>query len=306
MSASAPMKTRGLILIICAMVAASPLPTAAWGLDVHRRIMARAVDALPTSLKPLFTAHRDFVIEHVVDPDLWRIMGLKTDRGETDPDHFFDIDDLGEAAPFAGVPRDWDAFVAKFGLARATKTGRLPFRAEELFNRLVSEFRDLGKPSPPPYAADDVRYFSAVLSHYIQDAHQPFHATVNYDGRATNQLGIHSRFETELVLRRYSELRLPAVVIQPIPDFNRFIFDAIVRSESVVDSVLRADRAAAAGRQSYDDGYFEAFFTQTRPVLEQRLADSANGTASVIVAAWRQAGSPSPPVEGPRPPARIR
>jgi hypothetical protein len=300
------MKTRGLVLVICAIVAASPLPTAAWGLDVHRRIMARAVDGLPPSLKPLFAAHRDFVIEHVVDPDMWRIIGLKSDRGETDPDHFFDIDDLGEAAPFAGVPRTWDAFVAKYGLARASKIGRLPFRAEELFNGLVSEFRELGKPSPAPYAADDVRYFSAVLSHYVQDAHQPFHATVNYDGRATNQQGIHSRFETELVLRSDSQLHLPPVVIQPIPDFNRFIFDAIVRSESLVDSVLRADRAAASGRQVYNDAYFEAFLQQARPALEQRLADSANATASVIVAAWRQAGSPSPPVEGPRLPARIR
>jgi len=300
------MKTRGLVLIICAIVAASPMQTAAWGLDVHRQIMARAVDALPASLKPLFAAHRDFVIEHVVDPDLWRIVGLKSERGDTDPDHFFDIDDLDEAAPFAGVPRTWDAFVAKYGLARATKTGRLPFRAEDLFNRLVSEFRDLGQPSPAPYAADDVRYFSAVLSHYIQDAHQPFHATVNYDGRATNQQGIHSRFETELVLRRYAQLNLPPVVIQPIPAFNRFIFDAIVKSESLVDPVLRADRAAASGRQLYDDGYFEALFMQARPVLEQRLADSANATASVIVAAWRQAGSPLPPVDGRRPPARIR
>ena len=33
------MKTRGLVLVICAIVAASPMPTAAWGLDVHRRIM---------------------------------------------------------------------------------------------------------------------------------------------------------------------------------------------------------------------------------------------------------------------------
>jgi hypothetical protein len=204
------------------------------------------------------------------------------------------------------VPRTWDALVTRYGLARATRTGRLPYRAEELFDRLVGQFRDLGKPSPPAYVVDDICYFAAVLSHYVEDAHQPLHVTSNYDGRATNQTGLHSRFETELVLRQDAQLRLTPIAIRPIPDFNTFIFDVIVKSQSMVDAVLGADRVAASGRELYDGPFFDAFFRNVRPTLEDRLGESASAVASVIVAAWQRAGSPTPPPDGPRPPVRIR
>ena len=42
--------------------------------------------------------------------------------------------------------------------------------------------RDLGKPNVP-YAADNARYLMAVLAHYMEDAHVPFHGALNYDGQ---------------------------------------------------------------------------------------------------------------------------
>jgi hypothetical protein len=42
-----------------------------------------------------------------------------------------------------------------------------------------------------------------------------------------------------------------------------------------------------------------------RPALEQRLNDSVNGVASVIVAAWTAAGKPVLVLDTNRPPARI-
>ena len=86
----------------------------------------------------------------------------------------------------------------EYGLERANKMGRLPWRIEEIYRLLVTRFREVGK-GTPAYAADNARYLAAVLAHYVEDAHQPFHAVLNYDGQLTGQRGIHSRFETELV-----------------------------------------------------------------------------------------------------------
>ena len=79
--------------------------------------------------------------------------------------------------------------------------GRLPWRAEEIYNRLVTTFQDIGK-GTAPYAPDNSRYLVAILGALPpEDAHVPFHATANHDGQLTNQRGIHSRFESDLVLR---------------------------------------------------------------------------------------------------------
>lgn len=41
--------------------------------------------------------------------------------------------------------------------------------------------------------------YAGLISHFIGDASNPYHATVDYDGIATNQKGIHSYFESDLV-----------------------------------------------------------------------------------------------------------
>ena len=291
--------------LVAALFVLAPVPLESWGLDVHRFITGRALDGLPPDLRPFFALRRDFIAEHSVDPDMWRIVGLTGDRGDEDPNHFFDIDALDEPRPFANVPREWPALVQTYGLDRATKAGRLPWRAEDIYNQLVTRFREVGK-GAPGYAADNARYLSAILAHYIEDAHQPFHAVANYDGQLTNQRGIHSRFETELVLRNLKTLKLAPVAVRPIPDFRAFMFETIVASEGLVQEVLDADRKAAAGREFYDDGYFAALLTGARRVMERRVAEAASGVASALVAAWVEAGKPVLPVAKAVTPARIR
>jgi alkylated DNA nucleotide flippase Atl1 len=181
----------------------------------------------------------------------------------------------------------------------------LPWRAEEIYQLLVARFHDIGK-GTPAYAADNARYLAAVLAHYIQDAHQPFHAVANYDGQLTNQRGIHSRFETELVLRNLGAISWAPVTIKAIANFREFMFETIVTSASLTKAVLDADRQAAAGRELYDDPYFAAFFASSRPVLDRRLNESAGALVSAIVAAWTEAGKPVLPAAKPPEPARIR
>lgn len=291
--------------VLALLVMLSPVAVDGWGLDVHRHITRRALAGLPAELKPFYAARAEFVAEHAVDPDMWRIVGLKGDRGEEDPNHFLDIDGLDDPRPFKNVPRDWDAYVAKYGAERANRTGRLPWRVAEIYQLLVARFQEAAK-NPAGYGVENAAYLSAVIAHYVEDAHQPFHGVVSYDGQATNQRGIHSRFESDLVLRNLATLKLSPVVIRPIRNVKDFIFDALISGEPLVASILDADRKATAGREFYDDGYFAAFLPGVRPVLERRLSEAASGVASVIVAAWTEAGKPALPATRAQTPARIR
>ena len=293
--------------ILAGVLLCAPVSVDAWGLDVHRWITRRALTALPEPLKAFYAARLEMVVEHSIDPDMWRIVNLRTDRGEEDPNHFIDIDGLDEPRPFTGVPREWDAYVERYGVERANKMGRLPWRAEEIYRLMVSRFQDAVK-NPQGYGLDNAVYASAILAHYIQDAHQPFHSVANYDGQMTNQRGIHSRFETELPLRNRAVLTgaLTPVRIHPIANMRDFIFETVIANEAMVAGILEADRKAAEGREFYDDGYFAAFFKSTRPVVERRLSDAASAVASAIVSAWTEGGKPPLPLTRASLPARIR
>lgn len=289
--------TAGVVLLL----ASAPAPVGAWGMDVHRYLTRRAVDALPPELGPFFASHREFVGEHSVDPDLWRDVGLMSERGNEAPNHFLDIDGLDDPPPFRGVPRDWDAYVAKYGADRANRAGRLPWRAEDIYTRLVTAFREVGQ-GRPVYAPDKARYLVAVLSHYIEDAHQPFHAVMNYDGQLTGQRGIHARFETTLILRNLDRFTLQPVRVRTVPNIRDFMFETLIESQSLVEPILAADRRARAGRDDYDDAYYDLFREGAGDIAVRRMSSSVSAVVSVVVAAWTEAGKPALPAGVGRPP----
>lgn len=282
------------VLLVGFVLCAMPVPLQAWGMDVHRYLTRRAIDGLPADIRPFFAAQRDFIGEHSVDPDLWRVVGLVSERGLEDPNHFLDIDGLDEPAPFTNVPREWDAYVARYGDERANRMGRLPWRTEDVYQRLVTAFRQIGA-GTAAYAPDNARYLVAVLSHYVEDAHVPFHAAVNYDGQLTNQRGVHARFETSLVLRNLSSFNLQPVAIRPIISVRDYIFETLISGQALVADLLEADRQAAGDQRLYNDAYFEAFRKGAGGVAERRLSEAASGVASTVVAAWVEAGRPPLP-----------
>ena len=88
---------------------------------------------------------------------------------------------------------------------------------------------------------------------------------------------------------------MPKPVV-PVANPREFIFETLIASFPLAQTVLDADKAAVAGREVYDDGYFTMFFGKVRPILERRLADSITGSASMITAAWIEAGRPALPL----------
>ena len=276
-----------------------PAPAFAWGVVGHRLIMARAIDLLPPELKPFFLKHRDEIVVRVVDPDTWRVAGWPENAH-----HFVDfgVPEYGKY-PFNELPRDYDAALQKFGRTTLERNGLLPWRFLEFYGQLRRSFegfrREVG------YAATDLILFSATTAHYIQDAHQPFHGTDNYDGQLTGQRGVHARFETALVERFQSRLTLAPPAPKPIADPRDVSFRVLLDSYQLVDGILQADKKASAGKDTYDDDYYETFFSAVKPVLDRRISEAISATASLIIGAWDAAGRPAVPIEERRPVEKV-
>jgi hypothetical protein len=285
------MRKRSIFARVAALVLitglAAPAPALAWGAAAHRYIMSRSIDLLPSGLKPFFEKNRAELVLRANDPDLWRTAGW-----EDDPNHFIDfgLPELGPY-PFDGLPRDLDKALEKFGATGMKRIGRLPWRFEEMFGNLRRAFAGFARGSP--YAPGEVVLFSSAAAHYIQDAHQPLHASNNFDGQLTGNRGIHARFERDLFERYESRLTVRPAPPEAIKDPRAAAFAVLLESYKLVDAVLEADREAVAGRDTYDDDYFDTFFTRVEPILEKRLGDSITATAGLIRGAWEAAGRPA-------------
>jgi len=273
------------LTVVVAVAVAAERP-AAWGFEAHRLIADRAVDLLPTEIRPFFVKHRAFISEHAIDPDLWRTAGWI----EEPPQHFFDMDAFGPA-PFDAIQHDKDAAIAKFGKDMVQKNGLLPWRVEEMYGKLVRAFADAK--TDRPYAKDNIKFLSAVLAHYVGDAHVPFHAVLNHDGQLTNQQGLHSRFESQMFDRYRLRLRIRPAPITVTTSPRDFIFDTLAVSASLAEPMLAADRDAIGSGDVYDAAYYDRFFARAQPVLERRLSEAIAATAALITRAWEEGGKPS-------------
>ena len=209
--------------------------------------------------------------------------------------HFLDLDWEGYGKyPFSGLPRDYAAAVAKFGKKRIDENGTVPWRVEEMYGSLRRSFESYERRGP--FGRNDVIFFSAWLTHYVSDAHVPFHAVLNYDGQLTGQHGIHSRFEAYLFERYRDQWTIAPKPVAPITNPRDYIFDVVLQGTQLVPPILKADLDAIGGRDEYDDAYYAAFFKANRAVVERRLNESIAASAAMIAGAWEAAGKPAGPV----------
>lgn len=284
-----PGASRPIALAAALWLTLSPSPAAAWGFTAHRMVTAKAIPLLPPALRPLFERNAAYVVEHAIDPDLWRGAG-KAGEG---PNHFLDMDAFG-AFPFPEIARNEEEHLGRHG-AGAVEKGRLPWRVGEAYRDLVAAFR----------AGDPARVLAAaaVVSHYEGDAHVPLHAVVNYDGQLTGQTGLHNRWESEMVERYERQLDSD---VRPAParrvaDPVALTFDVLLDSFSAAESAFAADRECAGPQDladtpfddRYDDLYYSKLYARQGRSVRARLAASATDIASLWLSAWDDAGRPA-------------
>ncbi len=261
-------------------------PALGWGHIGHADAHQLAIKVLPDGpLKAFFQKNQAWIVSHASDPDTFR-RGHETAEG---PHHFLWSDAQGVTP--ATYPRTWAAAVSKFGLAKATQQGQLPWAVQAYESALVDAFK----------AKDGTKIVETAtwLGHYAADLHVPLHVSANPDGQLTGQAGVHSLWEEDMLKSNLSDFE-PAVeklLASAAPaeiegDLVEWGFDRIDSGERFSKEILAADKpnaTAAAGARA------KALWAATSTIAEQRLADSAVDLASLWLTAWVKAGKPALP-----------
>lgn len=115
--------------------------------------------------------------------------------------------------------------------------GIVPYHVERLYHRLVREMQEKDLMSVIKTCTD--------MGHYISDAHVPLHTNSNYNGQFTDQLGIHSFWESRIP-ELFEESYFNSLVgrAQYIDDIHTFIWQVVEHSFSLVPEVLEKEREA--------------------------------------------------------------
>lgn len=274
-------------LFLC--LAAPPLQ--AWGTKGHEIINGAAVGALPakSGLKAFFQANQEWLAKRSNDADHDKKNdSQRREKSEAleGPRHFLDLDAYG-TPPFADLPEDYDAAALKFGKNKIDGQGTLPWRIEEIFDRLVQALQKEN--------GDAILKNAAWLGHYVGDAHVPFHAALNYDGQLSGQKGVHAWFEERVVdsFVTTADIRpAPADRSSSLLRPRALAFGWLREGYALLDPILKAD-ADHGGKSDKGAARDLAGFGKTAtPLAIAQLSKAATRLAGLWHAAYQKAGSP--------------
>ncbi len=272
---------KSILLLLLPLFLATPL--SAWGDKGHRVVSALALRSLPPVPRAWFAGREDNVANHASDPDHW-----KQDRKEG-PRHFLDMEPYGEPDH---LPRTLEEAQARIG-GDYYRKGVLPWIIQDRWRDLVAAFKE-GDPAKVALA-------TAILGHYVADAHVPLHSTENHDGQFTGQRGVHSRWESELVGRYIAVDDLTVRPARPDAAFPERPWDWLVAAHALVPQLLaddqEADRTTPVGSHGKQrtQAYWMIFWAKQGPTVKQQLQLAGEHLGDAILNAWIAAGSPRPP-----------
>jgi hypothetical protein len=249
----------------------------------RRHYPALALRSLPAGPRAWFNGREAEVCDHASDPDHW-----KQDRKEG-PRHFLDMEPYGDPEH---PPRTLEEARAKAG-DDYYRLGVVPWIIQDRWQDLVDAFR----------SGDSTRVAlaTAILGHYIGDAHVPLHTTVNHDGQFTNQRGIHSRWESGLVERYIVAEDLAVRTARPDKAIVGRPWDWLKAAHALVPQLLEDDREADRSTPMSHRGktrttaYWMIFWAKQGPVVKQQLQHAGQHLGDAVLNAWIAAGKPALP-----------
>ncbi len=281
MSDSSRLRHASTVVLAVLLCAVLPSTGWTWGQDGHHYIAQHYSQHLPADLDSLRACDSE-VDAHVTDPD--------TRKGSTPGEserHYIDIDYYPEF--LAGtLPRDRATLEALYSPATVSGEGVLPWAIAEVVTRLTQQFQARQWSAASLTIAD--------LCHYVGDANQPLHCTVNFDGQVTGNNGIHSRHESGMISTYLGQLDTPAMSVTYYASPLDAAFDVIAASWAGVAPILAADTEAtdAAGGSTSSATYYASLWNSTRVLTQARLDTASVMTASLVYTAWVDAGQPTP------------
>jgi hypothetical protein len=270
----------GLALLLPILFLSSP-SSYGWGENGERLITNKAVDTLPGEILPFFQANRQFLVQHVNEPEEGQSKSPPDERNG-----FIRLDHYGQF-PFSTLPRTYTAAVSKFTRRTVELYGLLPWQIGIYSKKLTDAFA--------AHNWNDAKLSAAILAHYVAAAHDPFNTTVDKDGALAAQPGVNERFGSGLVDRYQLFFFVKPNEAAFVRDPTDHAFEMALSAHSWLENVLLADRRAHEGLSGYSDEYYDRFYARAGAVLVRQLSDASTDVGSYWMTAWINAGRPQLP-----------
>jgi len=277
-----------------------PTTTYAWGNGGHRLVNKLAASSLPTSV-PMFLRSEEAVneIEYLgPEPDRWRSPAEPELNAAQAPEHFIDLEPADALGPLPHRRLDFEAKVFAAG-ERPEKIGLQPWEATEVWERLKAALREYRTLSA---AKQDTRgveaaalFYAGWLGHYVGDASQPLHTTIQYNGWVgpnpngyTTEHKIHWQFEGPFVDANLHEPEVRAKMTET-KAIDGDMFGAYVaylrQTKTYVERVYQLEKVG---------GFVGAGTPESREFTAERLAAGASMLRDMIYTAWLESAKPVP------------
>jgi len=288
------------VFIVLAGVIFQPQTGYAWGNEGHRIINRLAITNLPADA-PAFLRSEAAVteIEYLgPEPDRWRSPAEPELVAAQAPEHFIDLEPADALGPLPHRRLDFEASVFASG-QRPEKIGLQPWEATEVWERLkaaLREYRRLASEHQDTHSVEQVAIFYAGwLGHYVADASQPLHTTVQYNGWTglnpngyTTEHKIHWQFEGPFVgaCIHAPEVQAKMTTARAIQgDVFASYVSYLRQSATYVERVYQLEKAG---------GFIGEGSAESREFTADRLAAGASMLRDMLYTAWVESAKPVP------------
>jgi len=291
-----PFSALGAAALLCLFVHA---PAArAWGNTGHRLVNKLAANSLPASVPEFLRSEAAISeIEYLgPEPDRWRSPAEPELNAAQALEHFIDLEPADALGPLPRKRLDFEAKVFASG-QRPEKIGLQPWQATEIYERLkaaLREYRTLQAAHQDTRGVEAAAlFYCGWLGHYVGDASQPLHTTIQYNGWVgpnpngyTTEHKIHWQFEGPFVDANLHEPEVQAQMTAA-KTIDGDIFDGYVaylrETKTHVEQVYQLEKAG---------GFVGAGTAESREFTAGRLAAGASMLRDMILTAWVRSADP--------------
>lgn len=239
------------VYALLAAVLVLPVPGHAWWGRGHEVLTRAAIRGLPADMPAFLRAGEATVAHAAYDPDLYKNPGLPHLTDAEHSEHYLDLE-LVERALLPETRYAFFDMCAARGL-NPSEIGLLPYAIAEWVERLALAFAEHRRWPANPVIQQKCLLHAGMLAHYAQDACQPLHVTVHYDGRkladgSVQGRGVHEDVDALIERldldadklagprRSRSEGQLMASILAEI-DSSRALLDTVYRLAPVMANI---------------------------------------------------------------------
>jgi hypothetical protein len=257
----------------------------AWWAQSHGVLTKAAVMASPAELPPFFRDGAELAGHLALDPDVDKNKGTPGLRAAEGPEHFIDWE-LLQGKPLPEGRYDCIALCCRLGV-RPEKVGLLPYALTEGVERLAVAFAESRKWPTNRNIQEKCLMYAGRLGHYAEDACQPLHVSIHYDGRAladgaSPKSGIHEKVDGLIENLKLTPAELAGgQKVVALDSLMRGVLAEIAASRLLVDSVyaLEKDLAALAAKAPPS--------AALKRFTDGRGREAVRFTAALYLTAWK-------------------